>query len=110
MSYTSKSFQSQWTYNPNGCTHNDRIGQILARGADMSSTLKQQAALSVTSARALEIEEKKGAPPPQNLNSIRTEPKAPDGRGMVWVSGNNNKFLGCMFDVNLSDPCHILPG
>lgn len=36
MSYASKSYQSTWTYDPHGTTHNDRIGQILSRGVDLS--------------------------------------------------------------------------
>jgi hypothetical protein len=79
--------QRNWDYDPSGTTHNDRIGQILARGVDLSATLKQNAAASVKTARAAELHEKNSqhAAPTMDLQGTASEAPKADGRGMVWV-------------------------
>mmetsp|Transcript_27059 Transcript_27059/g.59152 ORF Transcript_27059/g.59152 Transcript_27059/m.59152 type:complete len:197 (+) Transcript_27059:90-680(+) len=107
MSYSSKSFQSTWSYDPKGDTHNDRIGRILAHGANLQQTLRNKALASTKSSIAFENEQKNGVGNTSTSGfpdqTARTEAPAPDGRGMVWVD-SQGQVLGQVSSESYREP------
>ncbi|KAG1659214.1 hypothetical protein FOA52_008983 [Chlamydomonas sp. UWO 241] len=107
MSYTSKRFQKNWTYDPQGTTHNDRIGQILAGGKDLSATLRMEAMEGVQAARNDELAvmaHARNAPKPLHETSVSFESKETQGRGMVWVDNKTKTDLGAVTDEPFTKP------
>ncbi|GAX80129.1 hypothetical protein CEUSTIGMA_g7567.t1 [Chlamydomonas eustigma] len=105
MTYTGRLYERNWNYDPLGASHNDKIGQILARHVDLSTSLRKEAADSVKSARAFELHEKATqheAPPMDLVVSTSKEHKV-DGRGLVWVD-DSGKTLGPVTEEQFKPP------
>jgi len=88
--------QRTWNYDPQGDSSNDRIGKILARGVDLSATLRAEAGHSATKAREMELSEKAhqhDAPAMIMGATSSSVGSSADKRGMVWVD-SKGEVLG----------------